>query len=186
MGIGAQLARPGKQVFVLMGDAGMGVGGGDVETALRYNLPVVYLVCNTSSWFGGVECWFEGQIDSWQMLPDIRYDKMYEALGCHAEYVTAPEDIRPALFRAFNSGKTAVVNVIVDNRVVHPWFEAFAYRIGVIAHQLDLRKVPKPLRTYLLRGRTPGVEQELKKLGIPRSTPGKRVLTHDLIKCWSD
>lgn len=180
MSIGAQLARPGKQVFALMGDAGMGVGGGDVETALRYSLPIVYLVCNTSSWFGGVDCWFEGQIDSWSMLPDLRYDKMYEAIGCHGEYVAEAKEICPALYRAFNSGKTAVVNVVVDSRVVHPWFESLAYRKVVIARQLDLGKVPQPLRPYLLEGRTPEVEEELKKIGLPRSTPRKRALTPDL------
>lgn len=184
MGIGAQLARPEKQVFVLMGDAGMGIGGSDIETALRYNLPILYLVCNTGSWFGGVDCWFDSQVDSWKMLPDLRYDKMYEALGCHGEWVTQTKEIRPALYRAFDSGKTAVVNVAVDGRVVHPWFESFAYRIGVIAHQLDLRKVPQPLRSYLLRGRTPEVEEQLKRIGLPSSTPKKKALTYDLIKCW--
>ena len=184
MGIGAQLARPGKPIFVLMGDAGMGIGSGDVETALRYNLPIVYLVCNTSSWYGGVDCWFEGQIDSWRMLPDLRYDKMYEALGCHAEQVTETQQIKPALYRAFNSGKTAVVNVIVDSRVVHPWFEGLAYRLGVIAHQLDVEKIPEPYRSYLLEGRTPEVEAELAKIGFPRSRPKKRVIAHDLVKCW--
>ncbi len=184
MGIGAQLARPGKQVFVLMGDAGMGVAGGDIETALRCNLPVVYMVCNTDSWFAGVDSWFEGQIDSWRMLPGIRYDRMYEALGCHSEYVTRPDEIGPALGRAFNSGKTSVINVPVDGRIMPPWFEALAYRIGVIAHQLDIMKIPEPLRSYLLKGRTPEIDEALEKIGIARSTPGKRVLTHDLVKCW--
>ena len=184
MGIGAQLARPGKQVFVLMGDAGMGIAGGDIETALRYKLPIVYLVCNTDSWFAGVDSWFEGQVDSWRMLPGIRYDKMYEALGCHAENVTRPSEIAPALSRAFSSGKTAVVNVPVDGRIMPPWFEALAYRIGVIAHQLDIMKIPEPLRTYLLKGRTPEIDAELERIGIARSTPHKRILTHDLVKCW--
>lgn len=184
MGIGAQLARPGKQVLALMGDAGMGVAGGDIETALRYNLPVVYLVCNADSWFAGVDQWFEGQVDSWKMLPGIRYDMMYEALGCHAEQVTSPGQVVPALYRAFNSGKTSVVNVAVDSKVVPPWFEALAYRIGVIAHQLDIMKIPEPMRTYLLKGRTPEIDAELERIGVPRSTPAKRVLTHDLVKCW--
>ena len=184
MGIGAQLARPGKPIFVLMGDAGMGVGAGDVETALRYNLPIVYLVCNTGSWYGGVDCWFQDQIDSWRMLPEVRYDRMYQALGCHAEYVTEPQQIKPALYRAFSSGKTAVVNVIVDPRVVHPWFEGLAFRLGVIAHQVDVNKIPEPFRTYLLEGRTPEVEAGLDRIGFPRSRPRRRVIAHDLVKCW--
>ncbi|MDO8473024.1 MAG: thiamine pyrophosphate-binding protein [Dehalococcoidia bacterium] len=184
MGIGAQLARPGKPVFVLMGDAGMGVAGGDIETAVRYGLPIVYLVCNTDSWFAGADAWFEGQVDSWRMLPGIRYDKMYEPLGCHVEQVTRPNEVGPALRRAFDSGKTSVINVPVDGKVMPPWFEALAYRIGVVAHQLDIMKIPEPFRTYLLKGRTPEIDEALEKLGVARSTPHKRVLTHDLVKCW--
>ncbi|MBI2859717.1 MAG: thiamine pyrophosphate-binding protein [Chloroflexi bacterium] len=184
MGIGAQLARPGKPVFVLMGDAGMGIAGGDIETACRYKLPIVYMVCNTDSWFAGVDTWFDGQVDSWRMTPGIRYDKMYEPLGCHVENVTRPSEIRPALERAFDSGRTAVINAPVDGRIMPPWFEALAYRIGVIAHQLDIMKIPEPLRSYLLKGRTEEIDQALEKIGIPRSTPHNRVLTHDLVKCW--
>jgi len=46
-----------------------------------------------------------------------RYDKMAEGLGCYAEYVEAPEDIRPALERAqaqVDEGRVAVVNVKTD------------------------------------------------------------------------
>src|SRR5262245_33237963 len=35
MGIGAQLARPGKQVIVVIGDGGLGIGGMEIETALK-------------------------------------------------------------------------------------------------------------------------------------------------------
>lgn len=183
MGIGAQLARPGKPVFVLMGDAGIGIAGGDIETAVRYNLPIVYVVCNMGSWWGGIHLWFEGQTDSPQLLPGLRYDKMYEAIGCHAEYVTQPEEIRPSLERAFNSGKTSVVNVIVDGNIIHPWFEATAVRIGIISHQLDLNKVREPLRTYIIKGRIPEIEEELESLGIPPASRGE-LRTHDLAKCW--
>ncbi|MBI2957596.1 MAG: thiamine pyrophosphate-binding protein [Chloroflexi bacterium] len=184
MGIGAQLARPGKQVVVLMGDAGMGIAGGDIETAVRYGLPIIYVVCNTDSWFAGVDAWFEGQVDSWRMLPGIRYDRMYETLGCHVEHVTRARDVAPALHRAQGSGRTAVINVPVDGRIMPPWFEALAYRIGVIAHQLDIMKIPEPMRSYLLKGRTPEIDKALEAVGIGRSTPRGRVLTHDLVKCW--
>ncbi len=40
-----------------------------------------------------------------------RYDKVVEALGGHGEYCERPEEIRPALERAFSSGKPALVNV---------------------------------------------------------------------------
>lgn len=183
MGIGAQLARPGKQVIALASDTSMGIAGGDIETALRYDLPIVYVVCNTGSVTGGVDRWFQGQVDSWDMLPNLRYDKMYKAIGCHGEHVTKPREIHPALYRAFNSGKVAVVNVAVDNRIVHPWFESLSVRLGVIVHQLDVAKVPEPFRSYLLEGRTADVERELQKLGIPRGRTSKKVLAFDRALC---
>ncbi|MBN1613987.1 MAG: thiamine pyrophosphate-binding protein, partial [Deltaproteobacteria bacterium] len=144
MGIGAQLARPGKPVLVLTSDTSIGMGGGDIETALRYRLPVVYLVASHGSLAGGVDCFFKGQIQSWNYLPGLRYDSMYEVLGCHAEHVSRVSDMGPALRRAFHSGRTAVVQVEVDNRVVHPWFETLSFRLGVIAHQLDRNRIPAP------------------------------------------
>jgi acetolactate synthase-1/2/3 large subunit len=35
-------------------------------------------------------------------------------MGGHGEFVTKPEDIRPAIQRALDSGKPACVNVIMD------------------------------------------------------------------------
>lgn len=123
MGIGAQLARPGKQVLVFMGDGGMGIGGMDIETAVRCNLPVVFLVNNNSAWMAGsFDMYFRaylGEKNNWSMTPGVRYDKMFEATGCHGENVERPEEIRPALERAFNSGKPAVINVFVDPTVMH-------------------------------------------------------------------
>ncbi len=49
MGIGVQLGRPGKQVIVVSGDGGLGIGGMDMETAAKYKLPIVMLLWNNSS-----------------------------------------------------------------------------------------------------------------------------------------
>jgi acetolactate synthase-1/2/3 large subunit len=123
MGIGAQLARPGKQILVMMGDGGIGIGGMDVETAVRYKLPVVFLVNNNSTWMAGCfDMYFRsylGEENNWNITPGVRYDKMFEATGCYGENVEKPEEIRPALERAFKSGKPAVVNVMIDPCVVH-------------------------------------------------------------------
>ena len=45
------------------------------------------------------------------LLNYTRYDKIVEAMGGHGEHVTEPDGIRPALERAFASGKPALVNV---------------------------------------------------------------------------
>jgi acetolactate synthase-1/2/3 large subunit len=63
-------------------------------------------------------------MDSWGMLPDVRYDKIFAEMGCHTELVTEAEQIRPALERAFNSGKPAVINAVPDSTVMAPLHEA--------------------------------------------------------------
>ncbi len=128
MGIGAQLARPGKQVLVIMGDGGMGLGGFDVETAVRSELPVVYIVNNNRAWMASRGPVFVkanpvlGMQDShtpWFMAP-TRYDQVFAAMGAYTERVENPADLRPALERAFASGKTAVVDAVVDRTTPDP------------------------------------------------------------------
>ena len=157
MGIGAQLARPGKQVFVLMGDGGIGVGGMDIETAQRYDLPVVYLICNNSTWIAGMEKEFYGEQlrgNTFSMLPDIRYDKMFEPLGCHTEHVEEPEHLRPALERSFASGRTAVINVFVDDKVRHRIVSTpTSPIITSMLHHMELEKMPEEGRKSLEEGR---------------------------------
>ncbi|HYB91214.1 MAG TPA: thiamine pyrophosphate-binding protein [Candidatus Binataceae bacterium] len=116
MGVGAQLARPGKQVVVISGDGGLGIGGFDMETAARYNLPVITVLWNNSSWGPAFDQMpgLKGRTDPFNMLKDIRYDKIFAEMGCHGEYVETADQIVPALERAFKSGKPALVNVLGD------------------------------------------------------------------------
>ena len=122
MGIGAALGRPGKQVVVVSGDGGIGIGGWDMETAAKYNIPVVTLLWNNSSWGPDFESMpiLKGRTDPFDMVPDIRYDRVFEPMGVHTEHVAAPDEIIPALERALGSGKPAVVNVVGDKRYGHP------------------------------------------------------------------
>ncbi len=133
MAIGAQVARPGAPVLVMMGDGGMGVGGGDIETAVRYGLPIVFLIYNDSTFCAGLEryCYGEGfralgpqAHKGFRLTQDIRYDLMYAPLGCHTEHVERPQDIVPALQRSFASGKTAVINLIGTRNVQHPLYDS--------------------------------------------------------------
>src|SRR5436190_127435 len=84
-------------------------------------LPLVVVLWNNSSWGPSFDQMpmLKGRVDPFDMLPDLRYDRMFEAIGCHGEYVTQPDDIRPALARAMACGKPSVVNVIGDPRVGH-------------------------------------------------------------------
>jgi len=120
--MGAQLGRPGKQVIDLLGDGGMGVAGWDIETAARYKIPACYFLYNNSGWMNppSQKLIIPDVKDSWGMLRNIRYDKIFAEMDCHTELVTEPQQIKPALERAFNSGKTSVINVIPDDNVLPP------------------------------------------------------------------
>jgi acetolactate synthase-1/2/3 large subunit len=50
---------------------------------------------------------------------DTRYDKYAESLGAYGELVTEPEEIKPALNRAFDSGLPAVLDVRTDPSIIH-------------------------------------------------------------------
>ena len=54
------------------------------------------------------------------LQPECRYDEIVRTLGGHGELVTRPDELRPALERAFASGKPALVNVLTDPSVVYP------------------------------------------------------------------
>ncbi|MBA7683651.1 Acetolactate synthase large subunit IlvG [subsurface metagenome] len=122
--MGAQLARPGKQVVDLLGDGGMGIAGWDIETAAHYKIPACYLLYNNSSWMGDAaqQAILPPDVKNcdWSTLPDIRYDKIFAEMGCHTELVAEPQQLKPALERAFNSGKTSVINVIPDKIALAP------------------------------------------------------------------
>lgn len=132
MSFGAGIARPGKQIISLIGDGGIGLAGMDIETLTRYEVPAVLVVLNNSSWGGNALMHDDLQphIGPWDMTPNLRYDQVFEPLGCHVERVDDASQLRPALRRAMDSGKVPLVDVIADSESVEvsvPWLRL---RIG--------------------------------------------------------
>jgi thiamine pyrophosphate-dependent acetolactate synthase large subunit-like protein len=117
-GIGAKAARPDKPVLVLSGDGAFGWNGMEMDTAIRHKLNIVVVVSNnagfTSKQTGRSAAGDIGPANIGRDLGYQRYDKMVEALGGYGEFVEKPDDIRPAIERAFASGKPALVNVCTD------------------------------------------------------------------------
>ncbi len=112
----AQIARPGKKVLILHGDGAFGLNGMEFESMVRQQLPIVSIIGNDGAW-GQIkhpQKAILGHATAAELSPGIRYDKMVEALGGYGELVQRPEDIRPALERAFASGLPACINVLID------------------------------------------------------------------------
>ncbi len=112
--LAAQIAHPEKRVLIVYGDGSFGLNGFEYDTAVRFKLPIVGIVGNDGAWGQmlrpQVAVYGEKRAVA-TLLEFTRYDRVVEALGGHGEYVERPEQIRPALERAFASGKPALVNV---------------------------------------------------------------------------
>jgi len=108
-GVGAKVARPEAQVVVLHGDGSYGINAMEIDTAVRHRLPVLVVISNNGGWSADPEGRKPGRD-----LGFTRYDRVAEDLGAHGEFVEKPDEIRPALERAWASGRPAVVNVITD------------------------------------------------------------------------
>ena len=115
--LAAQLAHPDKRVLIVYGDGSFGLNGFEYDTAIRFNLPIVGVIGNDAAW---------GQMMRPQLglygedrlcaveLNRTRYDLIVEAMGGHGELVEDASEIRPAIERAFASGKPALVNVMIE------------------------------------------------------------------------
>jgi acetolactate synthase-1/2/3 large subunit len=114
-GVGAKVARPDAQVLVLHGDGSYGINAMEIDTAVRHGIPVVVVISNNGGWTANAP-WTRPLPKPGRNLGHTRYDRVAQELGAHGEFVEKPHDIRPALERAFASGKPAVVNVITDDR----------------------------------------------------------------------
>jgi acetolactate synthase-1/2/3 large subunit len=116
------MAKPGKQTVMMMGDGAFGFAGMDFDSLVRHNIPCVAIIGNNGIW--ALEKhpmeFLYGYSVAAELTPEMRYDQIVETLGGHGEFVQKPEDLRPALERAFESGKPAVVNVSTDPAVVYP------------------------------------------------------------------
>lgn len=116
-GLAAKLKYPDKQVLVTMGDGSAGLNLMEFNTAVRFNIPIVMVVCNDCSWgmirHGQRMTFKDGQVVGCE-LGQVAYEKVIESLEGYGETVTRQEDIRPALQRAFDSKRPACINVYVD------------------------------------------------------------------------
>ena len=114
--LAAQVAHPDKRVLIIYGDGSFGLNGFEFDTAVRFNLPIVGIVGNDAAWGQmmrpQINIFGEDRMVATELRP-TRYDKVVEALGGHGELVTEPSEIRPALERAYASGKPALVNVMI-------------------------------------------------------------------------
>ncbi|MGH2867859.1 MAG: thiamine pyrophosphate-binding protein [Solirubrobacteraceae bacterium] len=120
----AKVARPDLEVVGLFGDGAFSLTGWDFETMVRFNLPFIGVIGNNSYMnqirYGQIQKYGEERGDVGNKLGDVPYDKFAQILGGYGEEVREPDQIRPALERARESGKPALINVWIDQNAFAP------------------------------------------------------------------
>jgi acetolactate synthase-1/2/3 large subunit len=115
--LAAKLLHPEWRVLLLSGDGAFGLNGMELETAVRFGLPMVCVVGNDGGW-GMIrsiqESFYGRERLVGTSLPLTRYDRLVEALGGVGETIEDPARLRPALERALASDRVACLNVILD------------------------------------------------------------------------
>jgi 2-hydroxyacyl-CoA lyase 1 len=131
--IAAQLENPGKRVVDIEGDSAFGFSGMEVEVACRLNLPITFIVLNNNGIGGGpTELLDIDHVPPGAYYPDAHYEKVIEAFGGLGIYVDDPDDLGPAVKKAFDSGRPAVINVVLNNQSRRRAQE-FAWHTGAAA-----------------------------------------------------
>ncbi len=120
--LAAKLARPDRQVVLLLGDGAFGFSAMEFDTLARHGVNVVGVMGNNGIW--ALEKHPMEFLYGYSVVADLRpetpYHDIVRALGGHGELVREPSDLKPALARAFEAGRPALVNVLTDPQVVYP------------------------------------------------------------------
>jgi acetolactate synthase-1/2/3 large subunit len=118
----AKLAHPDRQVILLSGDGAFGFSAMEFDTLVRHKVPVVCVIGNNGIWALEKHPMQNllGLSIAADLAPRTRYDQVVEALGGFGQLVDRPEQIRPALERAFKAGVPACINVICDPDAEYP------------------------------------------------------------------
>ncbi|KAJ0550294.1 hypothetical protein HanRHA438_Chr07g0306641 [Helianthus annuus] len=119
--IAAAVASPDRLVVAVEGDSGFGFSAMEVETLVRYQLPVVVIVFNNGGVYGGdrrnpedITGPYKDDPAPTSFVPGAAYHLLIEAFGGKGYLVGTPDELKSALTESFSARKPAVINVTID------------------------------------------------------------------------
>ncbi|KAD5960862.1 hypothetical protein R6Q59_013928 [Mikania micrantha] len=119
--IAAAVASPDRLVVAVEGDSGFGFSAMEVETLVRYQLPVVVIVFNNGGVYGGdrrnpedITGPYKDDPAPTSFVPGAAYHLLIEAFGGKGYLVGNPDELKSALTESFSARKPAVINVTID------------------------------------------------------------------------
>ena len=117
--VAARLAKPEGPVIAIMGDGTFGFHPAEIDTAVRYRLPLVAIVGNDARWNAEYQIQLRdygpNRVGGCELLA-TRYDQVAQGFGGYGELVTRADEVVPAVRRAIASGLPACINVMLDGQ----------------------------------------------------------------------
>ena len=128
--IGLKLAAPDKTVIGFTGDGGGMYTIQALWTAAHHNINAKFVVCNNRGYqilkLNLLQYWRERQIpehdypSSFEICdPDIRFDRLAQALGVESLRVETPDQISPAIQAALKYEGPFLIDLVLTNEIVN-------------------------------------------------------------------
>lgn len=114
-GITAKMLNPNKNVLAVVGDGGFMMNSQELETTIRYNIPIVVLILNDNG-FGFIK-WKQQNMNFKDFAlstgnPDfVKYAKSYGAIGIR---VGKEDNLSDIIKKAFSMDKVVVIECPID------------------------------------------------------------------------
>ena len=121
--LGAQLAVPGQQVVCVTGDGGFGYHIGDIETAIRMQLPVIVVILNnrTLAFEEHVQDLLYGKVVAEvNSFHDVDYGAIARAFGANGFRVTNIDEFRRALAVGLERRLPTIIDAVIDRGAIAP------------------------------------------------------------------
>jgi len=149
--IGAKLAAPDRQVVGMVGDGDFMMTMQELATAVQYQIPILIILVNNMGWvaisdlqravYGEDHAYATEFYDKNGKIYSPDFKAIAEGFGCYAEKISKCEEIQPAIKRALDSDKPAVIEVIVNREFpysgspAHGWWD-----VPIPAYMVEKRK----------------------------------------------
>ncbi len=115
----ARLACPDSIVVAVLGDGTFGFHMAEFDTAVRHGIPFLAVLGNDACWNAEYQIQLRDygpdRAYGCELLP-ARYDRVAAALGAHGERVGSRVELEPALARALQSERPALVDVAIQRQ----------------------------------------------------------------------
>lgn len=118
--LGVKLAQPEKTVISFSGDGGFMMTMQELETAMRWNIPVVSIVVNNNM-YGTIRMHQEREFPNRVIATDLTnpdFGELAKVFGVHGERVERNADFIPAFKRALAANKPALIEVKTNPKIL--------------------------------------------------------------------